>query len=150
MIKKIKLNRTKFFLYAGLLYSIVFYSCSVQAQQTAIEVLDDVVITKADYNAVIKVLFKRPIAYLSHSPENKGNTINIVVTLPGTLTRNGISTLRSESIRVNSDTGLTDVVFENISNTSNSILLYFTKDVSYDVIQGNDHRSLSIVIYGQN
>ena len=145
-----KFNSTKFFLYAGLLYSIIFFSCSVQAQQAAIEVLDDVVITKTDYNAVIKVLFKRPIAYLSHSPESKGNTINIVITLPGTLTRSGISTLRSESIRVNSDTGLTDVVFENVSNTSNSILLYFTKDVSYDVIQGNDQRSLSIVIYGQN
>jgi len=145
-----KFYSNKFFLYAGLLYSIFFFSCSVQAQQAAIEVLDDVVITQSDYNAVIKVLFKRPIAYISHTPENKGNTINIAINLPGILTRSGISTLRSEAIHVNSDTGLSEVVFENAGNASNSILFYFTKDVAYDVIQGNDQRSLSIVIYGQN
>jgi len=150
MINQIKFYSTKFFIYTVLLYSTVFFSCTVHAQQVAVDVLDDVVITKADYNAVIKVLFKRPITYLSHSPESEGKTINIVINLPGTRTTNAISTIRSESIRVNSDTGLTDVVFENVSNTSNSILLYFTKNVSYDVIQGNDHRSLSIIIYGQN
>jgi len=149
VIERMKFYSTKFFIYAGLLYSIVFFSCTVIAQQVAVDVLDDVVITKADYNTVIKILFKRPVAYLSHSPQSEGKTINIAINLPGTRTTNSISTIRSESIRVNSDTGLTDVAFENISNTSNSILLYFTKNVSYDVIQGNDHRSLSIVIYGQ-
>lgn len=143
-----KSNNTKKFFYAGLLYSIILFACPAQAQQAATEVLDDVVIKQSNYNAVIKVLFKRPVAYLSHSPESNGNTINVRITLPGILSRNVIGLLRSESIHVNSDTGLNEVVFENISNSSSSILLYFSKNVSYDVIQGNDQRSLSIVIYG--
>lgn len=127
---------------------MILFAYPAQAQQAATEVLDDVVIKQSGYNAVIKVLFKRPIAYLSHSPESSGNTINVRITLPGIFSGSEIGILRSESIHVDSDTGLNEVVFENISNSSSSILLYFSKTVSYDVIQGSDQRSLSIVIYG--
>jgi hypothetical protein len=126
--------------------AIGFFSNSIRAQQVATEILDDVVIKQSDYNAVIKILFKRPVAYLSHNPANSGSTINVSVNLLGSLSRN--DTIDTESIRVISDTGLTEVVFEKLSGSSASILLYFSKNVSYEVIQSSDQRGLSIVIYG--
>lgn len=141
-----KIDNIKYSLRSLFIASIVFFSCAIQAQQVATEILDDVVIKQSDYNAVIKVLFKRPIVYLSHNPANSGSTINISVNLLGSLSRN--DSIDTESIRVNSDTGLTEVIFEQTGGSTASILFYFSKNVSFEVIQSSDQRGISIVVYG--
>lgn len=118
------------------------------AQQIATEVLDDVVIQRSSFNAVVKVLFKKPLRYLSHSPSHKGKTLIIRVNLVSSGARFANATLENESIIVNSDTGLNEIVFEPSDSTNSTILLYFDDSISYDVIPGSDQRSLSIVIYG--
>lgn len=118
------------------------------AQQIATEVLDEVVIQQSSFNAVVKVLFKQPLRYLSHSPANNGKTLIVRVSLVGSVTRSGSPALESESIKVNSDTGLNEIVFEPSHSVNSTILFYFDDSVAYEVIQGSDQRSLSIVIYG--
>lgn len=118
------------------------------AQQIATEVLDDVVIQRSSFNAVVKVLFKKPLRYLSHSPAHNGKTLIIRVNLVSSGTRFVNAELENESIIVNSDTGLNEVVFEPSGTTNSTILFYFDDSVSYDVVPGSDQRSLSIVIYG--
>jgi len=143
-----KLNLIPLSVFKLIICSLLLFTNTVQAQQVATEILDDVVITRTDYNAVIKVLFKRPLTYLSHSPANTGNTINVRVNLLGDFSRSRLNPIENESININSDTGLTEVIFEKIGNSSNSITFYFHKPVSYNVIQSSDQRSLSIVVYG--
>ncbi len=121
---------------------------TILAQQIATEVLDDVVIERSSFNAIIKVLFKQPLRYLSHSPAHKGKTLIIRVNLVSSVTRFGSSTLENESIKVNSDTGLNEIVFEPSDSVNSTILLYFDDNIAYDVVPGGDQRSLSIVIYG--
>lgn len=121
---------------------------TILAQQIATEVLDDVVIERSNFNAIIKVLFKQPLRYLSHSPAHKGKTLIIRVNLVSSVTRFGSSALENESIKVNSDTGLNEIVFEPSDSVNSTILLYFDDNIAYDVVPGGDQRSLSIVIYG--
>lgn len=121
---------------------------TILAQQIATEVLDDVVIERSNFNAIIKVLFKQPLRYLSHSPAHKGKTLIIRVNLVSSVTRSASSALENESIKVNSDTGLNEIVFEPSDSVNSTILLYFDDNMAYDVVPGGDQRSLSIVIYG--
>ena len=120
------------------------------AQQVATDILDDVSIERADYNAVIKVTFKRPFRYISHSPTKSGNSINIKIDiLDNNLTLND-QLIDNESIVVknNKGTGLTEVDYERNGRNSKYLIFYFDKNVSFEVIQGSDQRSLSVVIYG--
>lgn len=131
-----------------LLFMLLLPTQTILAQQIATEVLDDVVIERSSFNAIIKVLFKQPLRYLSHSPAHKGKTLIIRVNLVSSVTRFGSSTLENESIKVNSDTGLNEIVFEPSDSVNSTILLYFDDNIAYDVVPGGDQRSLSIVIYG--
>lgn len=131
-----------------LLFMLLLPTQAILAQQIATEVLDDVVIERSNFNAIIKVLFKQPLRYLSHSPAHKGKTLIIRVNLVSSVARFGSSALENESIKVNSDTGLNEIVFEPSDSVNSTILLYFDDNISYDVVPGGDQRSLSIVIYG--
>lgn len=138
----------KFIRQGLLLLSLFLTTHASMAQQIATEVLDDVDIQRTSFNAVVKILFKQPLRYLSHSPSHKGETLIIRVNLVSSTGRFANSTLENESIKVNSDTGLNEIVFEPSDSASSTILLYFNDSISYDVIPGSDQRSLSIVIYG--
>jgi hypothetical protein len=131
-----------------LLLTLLLPTQASMAQQIATEVLDEVDIQRSSFNAIVKILFKQPLRYLSHSPAHQGKTLIIRVNLVSSATRFATSTLENESIKVNSDTGLNEVVFEPSDATNSTILLYFNDSIAYDVIQGSDQRSLSIVIYG--
>lgn len=122
----------------------------LNAQQIATQILDDVVIERADYNAVIKVLFKRPFRYISHSPAKTGNSVNVRIDLIEGSLINDEQIIDNESIVIkdSKNTGLTEVVYDNSGRNSKYIILYFSKDVSFEVIQGSDQRNLSFIIYG--
>lgn len=128
--------------------ALLLFAQICAAQQIATEVLDDVQIQKSNFNAVVKVLFKQPLRYLSHSPALKGKTLIVRVNLVSSSARYGSSTLETESIKVNSDIGLNEIVFEPAESANSSILFYFDESLAYEVIQGSDQRSMSIVIYG--
>lgn len=128
--------------------SLFLPSQIILAQPIATEVLDEVEIQRSNFNAVVKVLFKQPLRYLSHSPAHKGKTLIIRVNLVSSGTRSGDYAFESESIKVNSDIGLNEVVFEPSHTANSTILFYFDDSTAYDVIPSSEQRSLSIVIYG--
>lgn len=122
----------------------------LSAQQVATDILDDVVIERSDFNAVIKVLFKQPFGYISHSPTKSGNTINVRVRIIESDINSSSQIIDNESIVVKDGkgTGLTEVIYEKNGPSSQYINFYFNKDVSFEVIQGSDKRSLSIIVHG--
>ncbi len=144
-----KICAQKYFIrHSLLLLTLLLPIQACLAQQIASEVLDDVVIQRSNFNAVVKVLFKQPLRYLSHSPAHKGKTLIIRVNLVSSVTRFGNSVLENESIKVDSNIGLNEIVFEASDSVNSTILLYFDDSTAYDVVPGSDQRSLSIVIYG--
>ena len=66
-----------------LIFGIMLFYCSanVFAQAIAENVLDDIVISKSDYTGIVKVKFKIPVRYVSHSPKNSTKEIRIKVDL---------------------------------------------------------------------
>lgn len=120
------------------------------AQQVATHILDDVAIERASYNAVIKVQFKQPFRYLSHSPANTGDTINVKIDIIDQQLSIEDQLVDNESIPLSDDkgTGLTEVVYEKNGRNSKYIIFYFDRNVSFEVIQGSDQRSLSIAVFG--
>jgi len=120
------------------------------AQQVATEILDDVVIDRIDYNAVIKVEFKRLFRYISHSPTSTGRTINVRIDIPDINLPSIGPLVDNESIPIKNDknTGLREVVYERDGRNSSYLIFYFDKDVSFEVVQGSDQRSLSVIVYG--
>lgn len=120
----------------------------VTAQQVATDVIDDVQIEQTGFNAVVKILFRQPVRYISHSPASKGKTINVQMRLITNSFSGRFARLENESVRPRVDIGLNEVVFEKNQTGAEAILLYFDEAVSFEVISGNDQRSLSIVIYG--
>ena len=133
---------------AGCLAGLLIVTAN--AQQVATDVLDEVAIKRTDYNAIIKVHFKQPIRYISHSPVKSGDTINVRVDTIARISSTQNQPIENESIRVSEhkDTGLDEVVYETTGRNSKYVIFYFNKNVSFEVIQGSDQRSLSIVIYG--
>ncbi len=124
------------------------YIAALYAQQIAVEILDEVTVTQNNFNSVVKIKFKQPVRYISHNPSNRAQTLNINIELLGTLNSFN-SSPQNESLSLDPDTGITEVSFETLSRNSNYIIVYFNKEVSFEIIQGSDHRSLSIVMYGQ-
>jgi hypothetical protein len=122
------------------------------AQQVATDILDNVVIERMDYNAVIKVEFKQLFRYISHSPVKKGNAINVRISVPDIASAGSGQLVDSEAIQIqdDKDTGLIEVVYERQGFNSSYLIFYFNKDVSFEVIQGSDQRSISVIVYGLN
>lgn len=127
---------------------LILLTRPVFAQQVATYVLDEVTIDQTDYNAVVKVFFKQPVRYISHSPANNGKTINVQISLLRPFNPRISESLENESITPKSSIGLDEVVFEKNGINASFLLFYFDKSVSYKVIQGSDQRSLSVVIFG--
>ena len=122
----------------------------LDAQQVATDILDDVVIERSDYNAVIKVIFKQPFRYISHSPKASGDSINVKVNVVRSRLSLEDRLINNESIILKDDkgTGLNEVVYEEQGLNSNFVSFYFEKNVSFELVQGSDKRSLSIIIFG--
>ena len=123
---------------------------TLYAQQVATHILDDVLIERTDYNAIIKVLFKQPFRYISHNPTSTGNTINIKLNIINPQLSQIDQPVNNESISLidNKGTGLNEVVYEKNGRNSEFVIFYFDKTNSFEVIQGSDPRSLTIVIFG--
>jgi hypothetical protein len=148
MVKKLNMKLLWPLMLSGVIVTLV--SISSNAQQVATQVLDDIVISRSDYNAIIKVHFKQPFLYMSHSPVKTGDAINVRVAIIERPLSTEDQLVDNESIPLADDkgTGLTEVVYEKNGRNSNYVIFYFENDVSFEVIQGSDHRSLSVVIYG--
>lgn len=147
----VNLHIRKLFFTLTVIAAVLFAALSLNpsnAQQVASNILDDVLIENNDYNAVITIKFKRPVRYISHSPAQTSKTITIHIDIIGGFPVSSSGRLENESITLDSDTGLDEVVFETGNRNNNSLLLYFHKKVSYEIIKGSDQRSLSIVVYG--
>lgn len=126
------------------------FSNGLFAQAIAENVLDDVVISKSDYTGVVKIMFKIPVRYVSHSPKGTTNEIRIKVDFLNKVSRsitNEEFDLRESIVpQYKYAFGLEEVLYET-AGRDNYVTLYFKKDVSFEIIQDSSYRSLSIILH---
>lgn len=133
---------------AGLLF--MTFSVSLYAQAIAENVLDDVVITKSDYTGIVKIKFKLPVRYVSHTPKKDTNEIRIKVDflskISNSITNEEFGIRESIVPQYKHAFGLEEVLYETVGR-DNYLTLYFKKDVSFEIIQDSSYRSLSIILH---
>jgi len=125
--------------------NLVLLAQPTRAQQDP--VLSDVTITTTAGCATIRIGFEIPMLYLRHFPYRSGETLLIMVRPLGANPRNLELELPREtaSIPHSAFTELRDIVLEGDAPGGPYLSILFTHEVSYEVRQGRDYRS--IVIY---
>jgi len=136
---------------------------NLQAQPVAQRVLDRIVIEKSDFTGVIKVLFRLPVRYISHTKNKSGTEIVMTVkVIQNSLSRgrpsfgnnsfqNDINSAKNnirESVvpETKENFGLQEVVYET-SVGGEYVSFYFDKGVSFEVIQDSSFRSVNVLIH---
>jgi len=127
------------------------FSANVFAQAIAENVLDDIVISKSDFTGIVKVKFKIPVRYVSHSPKNSTKEIRIKVDLLSkinqSMTNDEFGFRESLVPQYKHSFGLQEVMYETVGR-DNYVTLLFDNDVSFEIIQDSSYRSLSILLHG--
>lgn len=121
------------------------------AQSIAENVLDDVLISKSDYTGIIKIKFRLPVRYISHSPKGSASKIRIkvdVISKVGNEIKNEEFSIRESIVpQYKHSFGLEEVIYETVGR-DNYVTLYFKKDVSFEIVHDPSYRSLNVVIHG--
>ena len=142
----------KIHLSAVFLAALTLFSSTLNAQAVAEDVLDDIVISNSGHTGIIKIELRIPARYISHTPKQLGKEILIKVAL---LNNRGSSddfsgntnNARETLVPHNRDNfGLQEVSYERIQK-DDYINLYFNKQVSFEIIQDADYRSLTLIIH---
>ena len=127
---------------------LIIFSSLLQAQPVAQDLLDDVLISKSDYTGIIKIMFHMPVRYISHYPKQTGNEIRIKVGVLNILKDSRNENKRESLAPHSSDNlGLEEVSYEK-SDRDQYFTLYFDKEISFEIIQDANYRSLSLIIHG--
>lgn len=145
---KKKAYKYVFHLIAGMF--LMFASVNAYAQAIAENVLDDVLISKSDYTGIVKIKFKIPVRYISHIPKKETSEIRIKVDflskVSNTITNEEFGLRESIVPQYKQSFGLEEVLYETVGR-DNYVILYFKKDVSFEIIQDSSYRSLSIILH---
>ena len=128
------------------LLGLVVFQASAESGRD--RVLSDVSISRTEQHVVVQVNFHFPIRYLRHYPLDYGKELNIQVDpiLAGREGLSGLSQRESLSAPNNNPAGLVLVEYEGSDLIKPTIKIVLDKARNYDVKQGDDFRSLEIVL----
>lgn len=119
------------------------------AQIPGMSILEDVDITRDGEATLVTVNFTCSVSYMRHFPDNNAKQVQVrVKPLPDCNAEPGMMGGRD----IISSFGSANDVLNEISYEGNnmdepSLYLYFNKQVSYEIKQGKDFRSIVIRIY---
>lgn len=133
----------------GLMMLFLGLSCS-QAPASSLRdrVLSDVIISGTGQEVVIHVSFNFPVRYLRHYPLDHGKEVNIQLDpiVAGIEELSGLKKRESFSAPDNNPAGLIRVEYEGSDLVKPTIRVVLDKNRNYDVKQGEDFRSLMILL----
>jgi hypothetical protein len=118
------------------------------ASSTRDRVLDDVKISRTGEHIVIQVAFNFPVRYLRHYPLDYGNELNIQLEpiLAGAEGMGGLKQRESLPAPANNPAGLVRVEYEGRELVEPTLRVVLNKASNYTVKQGDDSRSLQILL----
>ena len=111
-------------------------------------VLSDLNISQTEQEVVIRVGFNFPVRYVRHYPLDYGKEVNIQLEpiVVGIEDVSGLRKRESLSARKNNPAGLVRVDYEGNDLIKPTLRVILDKARSYDVRQGEDFRSLEVVL----
>lgn len=142
-----KINRQ--FQVVGLVICIMGLYCSIALAETIRDqVLGDLNVSQSEQNVVVKVSFNFPVRYLNHNPLDYGREVNIQLEPIITNPENKIGLMHRESLPAppGNPAGLVRVQYEGNDLFKPTIRVVLNKARKYQVKQGDDFRSLVILL----
>jgi len=120
----------------------------VKAQSVAGRILDEVTYQEKNDKIAISVNFNFPVRYLSHFPDEAGRELRIQLQ-PISVAADDLSALSRREIyspaRANPG-NIREIIYEGDSYSKLFLTVYFNSQTSFSVEQGNDYRSLLVLI----
>ena len=132
----------------GILAGLLIFSLNVQAQPVRDRILDDVHVMDKNGCIIIQVAFTFPVRYVRHFPFDKGDELQIQIEPIniGPLEQEVLSDRESFTPPHHKKVPLDDVIYEGDIEGGPYLTLLFTREVSYEVGQGQDFRSILVSI----
>jgi len=132
----------------GILAGLLIFSLNASAQPIRDRILDDVHVSDKDGCVTIQVAFTFPVRYVRHFPFDKGDELQIQIEpiTIGPLEQEVLFNRESFTPPHLKKVPLDDVIYEGDVEGGPYLTLLFTREVSYEVGQGQDFRSILISI----
>jgi len=114
------------------------------------KIIDSALIDIVDGHVILEVELSFAFRYQSHFPQETGDELRIRITPVRVPTSDLDAVFRREGlVPPDADIAVIDeVIYEGDTGGGPYLTVRFTRPVRYEVIQGSDYRSLSIVIQG--
>jgi tetratricopeptide (TPR) repeat protein len=119
------------------------------AQPSRKSILSGMEIVRKTDHSLISIDFSLPVRYVRHYPIKKGDQVRIQLQLIRVSSSNIADVFQRESLPPKADNSakVVDVVYEGSDAGGRYLSVYFEKPVTFKVEQGNDYRSLKILVY---
>lgn len=119
------------------------------AQPSRNTILNDLNVVDNIDHSIIHIGFTFPVHYVRHYPINRGDEVHIQLELIPVNPSDLEELTKRESIlpEENNSAKLVDVVYEGSDIGGRYLTIYFENPVTFEVGQGNDYRSLKVIVY---
>jgi hypothetical protein len=127
----------------------VFSLAALWAEPVGNQILDKVAISTEQHAAVIQIRFASIVSYVTHFPQNQGDTLLIKIRpeLLGTADQAAALHREAPSLPPHAGIPLEDVVYEGDTEGGPYVVLHFSVPVKYEVSTGTDFRSLTVLVH---
>ena len=121
---------------------------AISAQPAGDKIIGSALLDIVDGHVILEVKLTFPFRYQSHFPQETGDELRIRITPVRVPASDLDAVFRREGlVPPDADIAAIDeVIYEGDTGGGPYLTVRFTHPVRYEVIQGNDYRSLSIVI----
>lgn len=142
------INRFFYKIFLLVIVCVASQSNLAGAQPVSGRILDGVTIGKQADEISVQVNFNFPIRYLSHFPDASGRELRIQLQPISVSSddREALSRRESYSPKRNNPANISEIIYEGDGFTQLFLTIYFKSQTDFSVRQGNDFRSLEILV----
>lgn len=130
------------------LFAVVYLCTPLQARPTRDRILGDLLIVEQPEQVDVNIGFNFPIRYIRHFPDAEGDDLRIQLKPIAVGQSDRDALFKREAFTVDQDNAadITEVIYEGADITGLVLTVYFNKARSFSVAQGNDYRSIQLVV----
>lgn len=124
----------------------------VMAQPTRDRILGDLLFNELADQTEVSIEFTFPIRYMRHFPETHGKDLRIQLEPIAINPSDREALFKREAVTVDqfNSADISEVIYEGDNFSGFMLTVYFIKDREFTVEQGNDYRSIRLLVKGSN
>jgi tetratricopeptide (TPR) repeat protein len=130
-------------------FAAAWISAVAGAQPVRTRILDHLDIEEFDDAWEVRIAFTNPVRYLRHAPQRSGRDVTVQLENIAVPRVDIVPSLERESLRPapGANVPLSEVVYEGAPDVGPTLELHFARMADFEVRQGEDFRSLVVVIH---